>query len=67
MKKYILNRLTQISTWVGFILILGVLFLSRGSLLVFACLLVALDDKWIQSMVNRWAPALAKKIEEWSK
>lgn len=48
-KTWFIGRLTQLSTWVGLIIVLGSIFLSPLFNLVFGCVLFFNEDKWFSA------------------
>jgi hypothetical protein len=57
MKKYLLTQLSQVSAWIGLLIILS----------AFGGLLILTDDEALKGWVSRNAPWLTNKIEEWTK
>ena len=66
MKKYLLAQLSQVSAWIGFLIILSAFFASRTTILVFGVLLILTDDAALKGWVSRNAPWLTRKINEWT-
>jgi hypothetical protein len=67
MKKYLLTQLSQVSAWIGLLVILSAFFASRTTIVVFGGLLILTDDEALKGWVSRNAPWLTNKIEEWTK
>ena len=67
MKKYLLAQLSQVSAWIGILIILSAFFASRTTIVVFGGLLILTDDEALKAWVSRNAPWLVSKIEEWTK
>jgi hypothetical protein len=67
MKKYLLAQLSQVSAWIGLLIILSAFFASRSTIVVFGVLLILTDDEALKGWVSRRAPWLTARIEEWTK
>ena len=67
MKKYLLAQLTQVSAWIGLLIILSAFFASRTTIVIFGALLILTDDEALKGWVSRRAPWLTSKIDEWTK
>lgn len=66
MKKYILAQLSQVSAWIGLLIILSAFFASRSTIALFGLILILTDDAALKGWVSRNAPWLARKINEWT-
>jgi len=64
MKKYLISQLTQISAWIGLLLVVSAFLVPRSWILVFGILLIITDDEALKGWVAKRAPWLTKKIEE---
>lgn len=67
MKKYILSQLTQVSTWIGIVVFLAAFCAPREYIAFLGIALVLTHDEWLKNWVNKEAPWLAAKIDEWTK
>ena len=67
MKAYFLAQLSQVSAWIGLLIILSAFIASRTTIVVFGLLLILTDDEALKAWVARRAPWLVAKIEEWTK
>lgn len=61
MRNYILNLLTQTSTWLGIIILLEALLLPRSILMFTGVLFILFDDAKLQSTFNKIRQFLASK------
>lgn len=67
MKKYLLAQLTQVSAWIGLLIMLGA-FIAPGSWMFFFGLFLFLtDDEALKNWTTKHAPGLTKKFEEWTR
>lgn len=67
MKKYLLGRLIEPSTWVGIGVILGALFFPRWFIILLGVLLIVSGDTWLKNWVARNAPGISAKVDEWTR
>lgn len=67
MKKYLLSRLLEPSTWIGLALILGAFIAPRWFILLVGAALIFSGDSWLKGWVSRNAPGIASAIDEWTK
>lgn len=67
MKKWILLQLTEVSAWVGFIIIIATFIAPREYIAILGALLIIVDDDILKNWVAKISPKLAAKIEELSK
>lgn len=67
MKKYILAQLTQVSAWIGLLIIIAAFIAPRGYIVIFGVALILTDDEALKTWVAKRSPWLAAKIEEWTK
>lgn len=66
MKKYLIAQLSQVSAWIGFLLILSAFIAPRYMMVLFGLALILTDDEALKSWVATKAPWLTKKINEWT-
>lgn len=66
MKKYILAQLSQVSAWIGLLVILSAFFASRTTIALFGLILILTDDEALKGWVARNAPWLTRKINQWT-
>lgn len=56
MKKYIVNQLTQISSWIGLLLILTFFWMPREYLAFIGVALFLTHDEWLKNWIVSWSP-----------
>lgn len=66
MKKYILSQLTQVSAWIGILIVLGAFFAPRSYIVFFGIALALTDDAALKAWVAKRSPWIAKKLDEWT-
>lgn len=64
MKKYLIKQLTEITAWIGFIVILMAIFSPREYIAIAGLLLIATDDEAVKNWIARNAPWLSNKIDK---
>src|SRR4051812_5869427 len=62
--KYLLSRLLEPSTWIGMAIIISALIAPRWFTVLLGAILIISGDAWLKSWVQKYAPAIAKSIEE---
>lgn len=67
MKKYILGQLTQVSFWIGIILVVAAGIVPRMYIISMGIALILTNDEALKAWVVKQSPWLAAKIEEWTK
>lgn len=67
MKKYLLNQLTQISSWVGVLLMVTFFWLPREYFLFIGLILFFANDEWLRGWILRQSPFLKKFFDELEK
>jgi hypothetical protein len=66
MKKYLLAQLTQVSAWIGLIIIIAAFIAPREWIAVGGLALILTDDEALKGWVAKHAPWIAKKFEDWT-
>lgn len=66
MKKYIITNLTQISFYIGLLLACSAFILPRQYIFLLGVILILLDDNILKNWVDKYAPGIKAKIEEWT-
>lgn len=61
MRNYILNKLTQVSAWMGIIIFLGAFMLPKTIIAFIGILLILNDDAKLQSLSRD----LKAQVEKW--
>lgn len=61
--KYLLTLLTQVTSWIGFSIILSVMFLPTSVTIIFALFLILTPDEKINGMVTNYLPKIKKVME----
>lgn len=64
MKKYILNQLTQISSWIGLILIFAALLAPRDWIAILGIVMFFSNDTWLKNIIVRQAPWIKEILDE---
>jgi hypothetical protein len=64
MKKWLLNQLSQASTWIGLGIVLSAFLLPREYIVFLGILLMFIKDDAIKSWIVSVAPNLSKVISE---
>lgn len=67
MKKYLLGRLMEPSSWVGIGVIVGALFFPRWFIILLGSVLIVTGDIWLKEWVAKHAPGISANLEEWTK
>jgi len=67
MKKWFLLQLTEVSAWIGFIIVLSAFFAPREYIAILGVLLIATDDVALKNWVAKHVPGLTKWFEELAK
>ncbi len=62
--KYILNQLSQVSSWIGIILIAISFIAPRWAIAVFGVLLFVSNDEELKAWVAKRAPGLTKWLSD---
>lgn len=66
MKKYILTQLTQVSSWIGVLIIVMALIVPRQYIVFLGIALILVDDAALKAWIAKQSPWLAAKINEWT-
>jgi hypothetical protein len=64
MKKYIFNQLTQVSAWIGFLLVVCALVAPRGYLAILGVVLMLTHDDTLKNWVIAHAPWLQARYND---
>ncbi len=67
MAKWFFAQLTQVSAWIGLAVVISAVLLPREYIAILGVVLILVDDDILKNLMNKYAPSLAKKIEEWTK
>lgn len=67
MKKWFLLQLTEMSAWIGFIIIIAAFIVPREYIALLGVLLIATDDDALKARVAKMSPGLAKWFEDLTK
>ena len=67
MKKWFLLQLTEVSAWIGLMVILAALFAPTGYQIALGVLLIATDDEALKNWIAKRSPKLQAWFEELSK
>lgn len=66
MLKFFIGQITQMSAWIGVLLIIGVfLFPSREYFFWIGVVLLFMHDETIKNWITRVAPGIAQTIKTW--
>lgn len=58
LKKYIISQLTDLSAWIGAIIILSVCFLPDSVTICLGVFLILSSDKWLRERIAEWSPKI---------
>ena len=67
MKKWFLLQLTEVTAWIGFILILSAFFAPREYIAILGVVLIATDDEALKAWLAKRSPKLQAWFQELSK
>lgn len=62
--KYLLTLLTQVTSWIGFSVVLSVVFLPASVTIILALFLIFTPDEKINGMVTNYLPKIKKAMED---
>lgn len=65
MQKYILGQLSQVSFWIGVVLVLIAFTAPRVYIVILGIALMLTDDAALKGWLAKRSPWLAAKIQEW--
>lgn len=54
-KRYIINQMTELSAWIGAMVILSALFLPRSCIIFLGIALIVTDDNWLRERFAKGA------------
>lgn len=64
MKKWFFLQLTEVSAWLGLIIILSAFFAPREYIAILGVVLIATDDEALKAWLAKRSPGIAKWFEE---
>lgn len=67
MKKYLLGQLSQVSAWIGIILIFAAFLLPREYIVFLGLALILTHDEALKGWVAKQAPGITKWFEDITK
>lgn len=67
MKKWFLLQLTEVSAWIGFIIIVAAFMAPREYIAILGAILIATDDEALKAWLAKRSPALTKWFEDLAK
>lgn len=63
-KAFIVNKLTQLSAWLGVIIMLGAFVFPRSWIILLGAVLVFTDDVKLQKFFSKWSPTIKEALEK---
>lgn len=67
MKKYLLARLFESTSWIGMAIIVGAFIAPRWFIILLGLILIVSGDSWLRGWIAKHAPEITAQIEEWTK
>jgi len=64
LKNYIINKLTQLSAWIGLFIIIAAFFLPSAWIALAGVLLILTDDDKLQKLISKWSPSIKSIFEK---
>ena len=64
MKKYLLSRLFESSTWIGMAAIIGAFIAPRWFIVLLGLVLIFSGDSWLKRWVSKVAPEITKAFND---
>jgi hypothetical protein len=65
MKKYLLSRLAEPSSWLAVAMIVSVLLFARWVTILLGVVLIVTGDTWLKNWVAKNAPGITASIDRW--
>ncbi len=67
MKKYLIAQLSQVSAWIGVLVVIGAFIAPREYIAIFGIALILTHDEALKNWVARNAPGITKWFEDLTK
>lgn len=57
-KAWLINKLTQLSAWIGMLTIMSAFILPRSWIVGLGIVLIFTDDRKLQEKIAKWSPSI---------
>lgn len=66
-KSFIINKLTQLSAWLGVITIFGAFVFPRSWIVLLGVIMILTDDMKLQKFFAKWSPKIKDSLDKYYK